>query len=451
MNRIAGLALGAALLAAPCAAQPAAGVPDGFTFVAGGDMIGPYHPFPGADDAGFAQVAALFRHADVGFANQEGSIFDVAAFAGWPAAENGGGYPLQPPSTAVEMKAAGIGLVSKANNHATDFGTEGLVATLKSLADAGIAQGGAGLSDVEARAPAYLSTSKGVVALVDTASTFPPMSVAGPKVERRGVVTGPRPGISALHVREVRLVTPEQLATLRDLGADDYSKPGEARIADKLFRVSDKTGSVWEMEPADEAAILASVRQARTKARFVLFSIHAHETAGDHDVPPPVDYEAMVLHKANEAPSPDDPHPAGFEPELFHAAIDAGADAVVRTGPHVLNGIEIYKGRPIFYGLGSLFFDFGGRRGYTTPAGEALSFPDEWFETVVPVCTFRGGKVSEIRLYPMVLDSSGPATAGVPHPADPARARRILERLRAQSLMFGTHIAIENGVGVIRG
>ena len=37
------------------------------------------------------------------------------------------------------------------------------------------------------------------------------------------------------------------------------------------------------------------------------------------------------------------------------AAIDAGADAFLGTGVHVLRGIEIYKGRPIFYGLGEFF------------------------------------------------------------------------------------------------
>jgi poly-gamma-glutamate capsule biosynthesis protein CapA/YwtB (metallophosphatase superfamily) len=51
-----------------------------------------------------------------------------------------------------------------------------------------------------------------------------------------------------------------------------------------------------------------------------------------------------------KAAAPNNPQPADFEPALFHAAIDAGADAVVRTGPHVLNGIEIYKGKPMHRG-----------------------------------------------------------------------------------------------------
>lgn len=72
--------------------------PYGFSFAAGGDMIGPNqrlelrrHPDPALE-----RVADLFRGADFGFANQEGSLFDLATFKGWPAAENGGGYPLAP-------------------------------------------------------------------------------------------------------------------------------------------------------------------------------------------------------------------------------------------------------------------------------------------------------------------------------------------------------------------
>ena len=160
----------------------------------------------------FAQVVALFRGADLGFANQEGSIFDLKSFRGYPAAENGGGYPLQPAAFARDLKSMGISLVSKANNHATDWGSDGLAATLGWLAAAGVTQAGAGEGLEAARAPAYLDTVKGRVALVDTASTFPPMAVAGPAVARFGVNSRPRAGISALHVREVGYVTAGAIA-----------------------------------------------------------------------------------------------------------------------------------------------------------------------------------------------------------------------------------------------
>jgi hypothetical protein len=45
--------------------------------------------------------------------------------------------------------------------------------------------------------------------------------------------------------------------------------------------------------------------------------------------------------------------------EIAHAAIDAGAHIVMGHGPHYSLPVEIYKGRPIFYGLGSFSFHTG--------------------------------------------------------------------------------------------
>jgi hypothetical protein len=50
--------------------------------------------------------------------------------------------------------------------------------------------------------------------------------------------------------------------------------------------------------------------------------------------------------------------------EIAHAAIDAGADIVIGHGPHYSLPVEVYNGKPIFYGLGSFSFHtgHGGRR-----------------------------------------------------------------------------------------
>ena len=45
--------------------------------------------------------------------------------------------------------------------------------------------------------------------------------------------------------------------------------------------------------------------------------------------------------------------------EIAHSAIDAGADAVIGHGPHYSLAVEVYKRRPIFYGLGSFSFHTG--------------------------------------------------------------------------------------------
>ena len=45
--------------------------------------------------------------------------------------------------------------------------------------------------------------------------------------------------------------------------------------------------------------------------------------------------------------------------DIAHAAIDAGADVVIGHGPHYSLPVEIYNGKPIFYGLGSFSFHTG--------------------------------------------------------------------------------------------
>ena len=45
-----------------------------------------------------------------------------------------------------------------------------------------------------------------------------------------------------------------------------------------------------------------------------------------------------------------------YMPQIAHAAIDAGADVVIGHGPHYSLPVEVYKGKPVYYGLGSFSF-----------------------------------------------------------------------------------------------
>jgi poly-gamma-glutamate synthesis protein (capsule biosynthesis protein) len=45
--------------------------------------------------------------------------------------------------------------------------------------------------------------------------------------------------------------------------------------------------------------------------------------------------------------------------DIGRAAIDAGADIVIGHGPHYSLGVEVHRGKPIFYGLGSFSFHTG--------------------------------------------------------------------------------------------
>lgn len=424
-------------------ASAASAAPKGaFTFAAGGDTIGPFNARWAVKDAAFKAVAELFGGADVGFANHEGSVFDPKDFKGWPAAENGGGYPRSPATTAADLKAMGIDIVGKANNHATDWGTEGLVLSQSVLKAAGVVVAGSGDSEKSARAPAYFQSPRGRVAVVSVASTYLQTSVAGDSFVSGGEAIAARPGISVLRAERERLLAPERLETLRRLVGREMaqipgsgeevpvdSESGPVRIGSETFAAGVDGATRWKINAGDAAAVLDAVRVAAATADFVIFAIHAHEADSA---------------KGGEA------YPAAFLPELFHQVIDAGADAVVRTGPHVVGGVEIYKGKPIYYSLGSLFFGFGGKKSYQMPSGHEVAFPEAYFETVIPVASFTDGRLREIRFHPMAIESSTRPTDGRPIPASPAQAIRILESLRAASLPFGARIEIDGSVGVLR-
>ena len=65
------------------------------------------------------------------------------------------------------------------------------------------------------------------------------------------------------------------------------------------------------------------------------------------------DVVIVYFHFGNEysrSPNPD-------QEKMAHEVIDYGADAVLGSHPHVTQGIEMYKGKPIFYSLGNFIFD----------------------------------------------------------------------------------------------
>src|SRR4029077_600720 len=99
---------------------------------------------------------------------------------------------------------------------------------------------------------------------------------------------------------------------------------------------------------------------------------------------------------------------ADYLPVFAKASIDAGADAFLGTGVHVLRGIEIYKGRPIFYGLGEFFrqmdvIGLSGMRATGDSAGDsgAETDPPIKYESVVAVSRFDHGRLTEVRLHPV--------------------------------------------------
>ena len=72
------------------------------------------------------------------------------------------------------------------------------------------------------------------------------------------------------------------------------------------------------------------------------------------------------------------------------------------------------------------------------------------WESIFATTTWEGGKLKEIRIYPIDLNPAPDKPKGPPAFASPAVAKKILEELRRISAPFGTNVQIEGEVGVIR-
>ena len=425
------VALGCSSAAAPASTEAA--IPDATILIAG-DLLGPYKTKLDPADPALAGIRQIIARTDAAFANQEGSSFALESFRGSVAAENGGGYPIHTLATMRAIRALGFTMLSRANNHATDWGIDGLTATDDALDAIGFVHAGTGASLTAARAPAYLESKAGKIGLVATASTFPGNAPAGDPM--RGA--GARPGLNPLHVEPVTLVTAAEMRALRAIalrgGWQGYDLPGktttDVHLNDKLFRIGKNPGLTFDVSAADRAALLDAVQKARVSAGQVVFSIHAHETLSGG-------YE--------------DSAPADFLQPLFHDVIDRGATIVTRSGPHSLQGIEIYHGRPIFYGLGHMFFELP--RTITIagdgPNKQIVTSPEDWWEGAVATVRYAGGKLAEIRVYPLDIESDDGPRHGLPRLAVGAKARAILARIQERSTAFGTNMRIAGDIGII--
>ena len=131
-----------------------------FSVAAVGDVFGAMAPITPLAEPRLQGLLKVIRDADVGFANAESSIADLPRFQG-----PFGGL-LAPKAAAADLKAMGIRLAARANNHVGDNTSEGMFATNALLDEVGIVHAGTGRNLEEARDAAYLMTSKGRVGLV---------------------------------------------------------------------------------------------------------------------------------------------------------------------------------------------------------------------------------------------------------------------------------------------
>jgi poly-gamma-glutamate synthesis protein (capsule biosynthesis protein) len=424
-------------------------VADGFTMASVGDTIVAY-PQSANPDPAFQGVLKLVRDADVATANYEGNIIDGRTFRGTGPGGFGG-----TPDVAADVKAMGFDLVARSNNHAGEYGYEGLLETNNWLDKAGIVYAGSGEKYASARAARFVSTARGRVGMVATASSYAEAMVAQ---AGRGEWPG-RGGQSALHYTRFFMTPPalwQSVKSIRDAfpnGTGFYVPTNDTADAItmlgerfKLAPNATKPSYSYQMNDADLRDLVAAVTEGKTRSDFMTFAIHAHQFAdtkgGERGLNLP-DSEDLDTNSSI----------ADFLPVLARSVIDAGADAFLGTGVHVLRGIEIYKGRPIFYGLGEFFrqMDVIGLSGMGGRGRGEENSPPIKYESVVALSRFEHGQLSEIRLHPLELtDDVRMAHRGIPRIASPQTAQRILARLQKLSAPLGTTITIENNIGVIR-
>jgi hypothetical protein len=439
-------------------------VADGFTLAAVGDCIITRTLSQNAARApAFAAVLKLLRSADATYGNMETSILDLTASHPAPNPGPDDWAMAAAPAVAKDLKAMGFSMLSRANNHALDWGSEGMRETSRWLDEAGLVYAGVGPDDGSARAPHYFESAKGRIAIVSMASTFTPNTDA---LAPRAAVPG-RAGVSALHLKKYIVVPAAAMEELRRVRATLY--PDETHSSSSalvLFGNSFETGSTYsyryEMDPDDLLAIRRGIRLGRQDSDFLITAIHSHEPDRSNAADPDTD----MLDT-----------PAKFLRELAHSAIDSGADAFMTTGIHHLGPIEIYRDRPVFYGLGNFFWSdtdatipsdvyrqsrdviaqafLHPERATDTDVSVQANFPyfagDAVYESILAVARFRAGRLSELRLYPIDLGYDRvPTQSGTPQLAQPDESRRILERLQRISAPYGTRIDIEGNTGVVR-
>ncbi len=435
-------------------------IKDPFTFAGVGDII-LRHPNAQLADPKFQSLVQHLRDADVSFANMEGTLLDFDNFPN----PIGGGAPK---TALADIKGMGIRIMSTANNHSWDGSAAGMFETIKNLDEASIVHAGTGRNLQEARAAAFYNGPKGSVGLVSIWS-IDPTSEPSPVVAAtyRNGDQGGAPGVNPLHVMQHYIVTAEQMDALRKIRDAVYARRSEVPSTslaipplspderkDELelygihYKIGPKAGDIsYTMDPQDEREILRSIRNGKENSDFMVAAIHCHQA----------NYAFQEYSLDNDVPD--------FLVELAHKAIDNGADVFIGEGVHTLRGVEIYKGKPIFYGIASFISQgiYGIRAEPANPSNGTLTetetswrgqryHPDE-LEVLLVTAHYDGGKLTEVRLYPADLGQDGKrplSRLGFPMTPSPEMAQRVLNKVQAISKQFGTSISIENNVGVIR-
>lgn len=414
-------------------------------FTAAGDMI--IQRRIQKDFEGFSELAPFILEGDARFFNLETTLNREGEC---PSSQlSGGTYIRTNPDVLEDIEQFGFNMTTFNNNHALDFSYEGLYCTLDALDESNFVHAGVGKNLAEAAAPRYLETKNGRVALIAVNTTFDEYMLAGEQTPR---VPG-RAGINGLRTETTVVVEKEDIEIIRNIakktGTNAYNDiirregyltdlpDGVAELGKMRFIAGDEPGCKVTLNPHDMERIEKSIAEAAFQADYVIISVHSHELSGD----------------SKETPSE-------FLKEFSHRCIDAGANAVIGHGPHLLRPIEVYKDSPIFYSLGDFalqlynvefapqeFFEKYGLNAATSSVHELLKIRSKnftrglmedrrMFMAVVPLWEMEDGKLKSLKLMPVEAKMQGnKSEIGLPRRSD---GKDICEYLAKMCEPYGT-------------
>jgi poly-gamma-glutamate synthesis protein (capsule biosynthesis protein) len=377
------------------------------------------------------------------------------------------------PEALDELRDLNIKLLSFANNHTADFGGQGVIDTIEAADARGLLAGGIGRSLDEARAAKFLDTPKGRIGFVAASSTRAAeflASAPGNGIAARAGLNPLRWGrayvLPDAEFKQLRQID-EMLGTaaarrevagvevMRDPGPDKFSFGSIFEGSLQIERGA-KPEVRYFLDERDCQAIVDNVQDAANRADHVVVSLHCHEGTDENWY---------------------SPRAASFIEEFAHRVIDAGASAFFGHGPHMLRGIECYKGAPIFYSLGSLMMEFEAGEQLMTPemydgfgfkanplpsrlhmsrvadaSGKRIGFYGDarFSKGCIALCDFEEGG-TKVTLVPLDLDLNRkrPAERGLP--AYPTRelGREIARDMARMSEYYGTRIEYDDATDTI--
>lgn len=408
------------------------------------------------DYPGFAEVRNFIMQGGFRFGNLETTVHN---FESCGAARSGGSWLCSPPGVIEDLGRFGINILSAANNHALDYSYGGLERTMHYLNEAGFPFAGIGGNLSDASRPVYLDTCEGRYALIACTLSFHPENMAG---NQTASLPG-RPGVNGIRVSRRYRLPKEQMTQLRGIAdalrinfkddiirAEGYLpqlKEGEQPFGEMMFEEAEKAEIVSRLDETDMKRITDAVAEARFMADYVVVAMHTHELYGT---------------------SKEDVDPLSVD--FAHRCIDAGADAMIGTGPHLLRPMEIYRGKPVFYCLGDFIIQletvlrapdgmfakqhldgnsrldtlFNARSGN---GKRGLCYDPVMFQSVIPCWETENGRLSKMVLMPIEEQFALPRSRGGWPVKDTASG--ILERFAAMCRPWGVEIRMENGLGVV--